>query len=96
MGFAFLWILALVNMRKLLVSALFSGLVSGKVAILTHSFIALSLCLSLTVRISASASAIAVATVQKVPVIACAPTLYTLFIIAAVWMPHACFQTLEA
>ncbi|KAH8748294.1 hypothetical protein F5882DRAFT_446072 [Hyaloscypha sp. PMI_1271] len=45
---------------------------------------------------AASASAMAVATVRKVPVIACALILWTLFIEGIFFHPHACIQTLEA
>ena len=43
-----------------------------------------------------SASPIAVVTVRKVPVIACTPILYTLFIVAIVETPQVCIQIFKA
>ena len=84
------------NLRNTLVPNFLIGFVLGSVCRLTHSLVALSVCHSLIVHILASASAMAVATILKVPVIAWAPILCTLFIDLNALCPQACVQTLEA
>jgi hypothetical protein len=68
-----------VNFRNTLVPTLESGFVLGSVWRSTHSLVARSACRSRTVRMLASVSATATATVRNEPIIACAPTLCTLF-----------------
>jgi len=58
--------------------------------------VALSKCLSRTNHILTSASLITIATVWKVPVIAYALILCTLFIMAMAEPPHICIQIFKA
>src|SRR5258705_5620991 len=85
-----------VNLWNILVPNLESGFVLGSVRRLTHRLVALSACRPCTERILASTSAMAVATVRKVPIIACAPILWILFIGDIAFDPHACIHTFEA
>jgi hypothetical protein len=84
------------NLRYSLVPSFESGFVFGKVQRLTHNFVALFAWRSFTVRMLASASTTAVATVQKAPVMACAPILCILVIKVMPWYPQASLYTFEA
>ena len=61
---------------------------------LIHRLVALSACRSRTVRMLASGSAMAVATVRKVPAIACAPILCSLFIEGIVFHPPCMYPNI--
>jgi hypothetical protein len=77
-----------VNRRSSLVLSFESGFVPAPMRRLTHNVAALSAC-RLYCTYTTSDSATTVVTVRKAPVIACAPTLCTLFIKALLLHPHA-------